>query len=126
MGVKLFKILFVIFLFSGCASKFQSPVLDKFDEKAFQINTKSGLNTLYVSHPDENYNFTLINSLGAPLARRTLKSSGEFKNIGFLPPNSAYNELFIKVLDMITAQKNEAEILINNEKFKVKSIDIRQ
>lgn len=124
--MRILKIIFTAFLLAGCASKFQSPNLVKFDEKIFEISAQNGLNTLYVSHYDENFNFTLINSLGTPLARRVLKPNGKFENIGFLPPSSVYNELFINVLDMIGSQKNEAEINIKNKKFKVKSIDIRK
>ncbi|QKF60765.1 hypothetical protein [Campylobacter curvus] len=122
---KYIKFIFLILVFTGCAAKYQSPNLAKFSEKSFEVVSKDSPSTLYVVHSGEDYRFTMINSLGAPLARRVLKPDGKFETIGFLPPNSAYNELFIKVLDMIATHKKEAEILVKNEKFKVKAIDIR-
>ena len=67
----------------------------------------------------------MINSMGTPLARRVLRPNGEFETIGFLPPNSAYNELFVKILDAIKSNQKEAVIVVNNENFKVRSLDIR-
>ena len=113
-------------LFGGCAAKFKDPNLSKFDSKIFEITTSNGLSILYVSHADENYNFTLVNALGAPLARRVLKPNGEFESIGFLPPNRSYNELFIKILDMIKLGKIKAEILLNDEKIEVRRVDIHK
>ncbi|MDO5046524.1 MAG: hypothetical protein Q4D84_07490 [Campylobacter sp.] len=119
------RLIFLSLLLSACAAKFELPNLAKFDEEVFEIATKEGLNTLYVARVDDGYNFTLISALGAPLARRILTHEGKFKNIGFLPPNSSYNELFIKTLEMISLKEDEREFLINQEKFKVRSIDIR-
>ena len=45
--------------------------------------------------------------------------------MGFLPPNSAYNELFVKVLEMIKDEKNEQKFMIDDQIYEVKSVDIR-
>ncbi|WP_249934715.1 hypothetical protein [Campylobacter sp. RM15925] len=112
-------------LLSACNAKFQPPISPKFSEKNFEVISRQGTGILYVASTDKGYNFTLISALGAPLARRVLTKDGKFENIGFLPPNSRYNDLFVSVLDMIKNKEHEKEILIDEEKFKVKSIDIR-
>ncbi|QCD52734.1 hypothetical protein [Campylobacter sp. RM16192] len=114
----------ICIFFIGCVDKFRSPDLPKFDSVMFEIITESGLKKLYVSHIDENYNFTMLDSLGTPLARRVLKSDGKFESIGFLPPKKAYNELFVKVLDMIEFNNSKSMFLIDNENFKVRIVDI--
>lgn len=124
-AIKFLNLLILAIFLWACGAKFQPPPLAKFDEKIFEITSDEGSSTLYIAHANEAYNFTLISAFGAPLARRVLTPQGKFENIGFLPPNSAYNELFIRILEMIKSGKNETEILINKEKFKVKSIDIR-
>ena len=63
--------------------------------------------------------------MGTPLARRVLRPSGEFEAIGFLPPNSAYNELFIKILNTIKSNQKEAIVTVNDEIFEVRALDIR-
>lgn len=112
--------------FIGCVDKFRSPNLPKFDSVMFEIVAESGLKKLYVSHIDEDYNFTMLDSIGTPLARRVLKYDGKFESIGFLPPKKAYNELFVKVLDMIKFNNTESIILIDNEIFKVRVVDIHK
>ena len=115
------------FVLYGCAAKanFDVPQIVNFDKREFEVTSQSGSNLLYISHEKEDYYFTMINSMGAPLARRVLKTSGEFEAIGFLPPNSAYNELFIKVLSIVKSNQKEAVITANNENFKVRALDIR-
>lgn len=123
--VKFLKLIILVTLLSACSAKFQPPILPKFSEKNFEVVSREGSGILYVVSTDKGYNFTLISALGAPLARRVLTKDGKFENIGFLPPNSRYNDLFVSVLDMIKNKEHEKEILIDEEKFKVKSIDIR-
>ncbi len=123
--VKFLKLIILATLLSACSAKFQPPILPKFGEKNFEVIFQEGSGILYVASTDKGYNFTLISALGAPLARRVLTKDGKFENIGFLPPNSRYNDLFVAVLDMIKNKEHENEILIDEEKFKVKSIDIR-
>jgi len=89
------------------------------------VISQSGSNLLYISHEKEDFYFTMINSMGTPLARRVLRPSGEFEAIGFLPPNSAYSELFAKVLNIVKSNQKEAVITANNENFKVRALDIR-
>ena len=117
----------VAFVLGGCATKakFDVPQIVNFDKREFEVISQSGSNLLYVSHEKEDFYFTMINSMGTPLARRVLRPSGEFEAIGFLPPNSAYNELFVKILDAIKSNQKEAIIAVNNENFKVRALDIR-
>ncbi|WP_299026678.1 hypothetical protein [uncultured Campylobacter sp.] len=117
----------VAFVLGGCAAKakFDVPQIVNFDKREFEVISQSGSNLLYVSHEKEDFYFTMINSMGTPLARRVLRPSGEFEAIGFLPPNSAYNELFVKILDAIKSNQKEAIIAVNNENFKVRALDIR-
>lgn len=124
-AVKFLKLIILVTLLSACSAKFQPPILPKFGEKFFEVVSREGSSILYVASTDKGYNFTLISALGAPLARRVLTKDGKFENIGFLPPNSRYNDLFVAVLDMIKNKEHEKEILIDEENFKVKSIDIR-
>ena len=115
------------FVLYGCAAKakFEVPQIVNFDKREFEVISQSGSNLLYISHEKEDYYFTMINSMGTPLARRVLRPSGGFEAIGFLPPNSAYNELFIKVLNIVKSNQKEAVIAVNNENFKVRALDIR-
>ena len=117
----------VAFVLGGCAAKakFDVPQIVNFDKREFEVISQSGSNLLYVSHEKEDFYFTMINSMGTPLARRVLRPSGEFEAIGFLPPNSAYNELFVKILSAIKSNQKEAIIAVNNENFKVRALDIR-
>ena len=111
----------------GCAAKakFEVPQIVNFDKREFEVISQSGSNLLYISHEKEDYYFTMINSMGTPLARRVLRPNGEFEAVGFLPPNSAYNELFVKILDTIKSNQKEAVIVVKNENFKVRALDIR-
>ena len=113
--------------FCGCAAKakFDVPQIVNFDKREFEVTSQSGSNLLYISHEKEDYYFTMINSMGTPLARRVLRPNGEFETVGFLPPNSVYNELFVKILGAIKSNQKEAVIVVNNENFKVRSLDIR-
>lgn len=117
----------VSFVLGGCAAKakFDVPQIVNFDKREFEVISQSGSNLLYISHEKEDFYFTMINSMGTPLARRVLRPSGEFEAIGFLPPNSAYNELFIKVLSIVKSNQKEAVITANSENFKVRALDIR-
>lgn len=117
----------VSFVLGGCAAKakFDVPQIVNFDKREFEVISKSGSNLLYISHEKEDFYFTMINFMGTPLARRVLRPSGEFEAIGFLPPNSAYNELFVKILGAIKSNQKEAVIAVNNENFKVRALDIR-
>ena len=115
------------FVLYGCAAKakFDVPQIVNFDKREFEVASQSGSNLLYISHEKEDFYFTMINSMGTPLARRVLRPSGEFEAIGFLPPNSTYNELFVKVLNIVKSNQKEAVITANNENFKVRALDIR-
>lgn len=115
------------FVLDGCAAKakFDVPQIVNFDKREFEVTSQSGSNLLYISHEKEDFYFTMINSMGTPLARRVLRPNGEFEVVGFLPPNSAYNELFVKILDAIKSNQKEAIIAVNNENFKVRALDIR-
>ena len=115
------------FVLGGCAAKakFDVPQIVNFDKREFEVTSQSGSNLLYISHEKEDYYFTMINSMGTPLARRVLRPNGEFETVGFLPPNSAYNELFVKILGTIKSNQKEAVIVVNNENFKVRALDIR-
>ena len=121
---KIAMILAVTLLALGCAKKFDAPKLADFSLKAFEVSSSKGPLMLYVQNSENEYKFSLVNALGAPEARRVLKD-GMFANLGFLPPNSAYNELFVKILGAIKSNQKEAVIVVNNENFKVRSLDIR-
>lgn len=121
---KIAMILAVTLLALGCAKKFDAPKLADFNLKAFKVSSSKGPLILYVQNSENEYKFSLVNALGAPEARRVLKD-GTFTNLGFLPPNSAYNELFIKVLEMIKDEKNEQKFMINDQIYEVKSVDLR-
>lgn len=121
------SVFMLAFVLGGCATKakFDVPQIVNFDKREFEVISQSGSNLLYISHEKEDYYFTMINSMGTPLARRVLRPSGEFETVGFLPPNSAYNELFVKILGAIKSNQKEAVIAVNNENFKVRALDIR-
>ena len=121
------SIFMAAFVLYGCAAKakFDVPQIVNFDKREFEVISQSGSNLLYISHEKEDFYFTMINSMGTPLARRVLRPSGEFEAVGFLPPNSAYNELFVKILGTIKSNQKEAVIVVNNENFKVRALDIR-
>ena len=121
---KIAMILAVTLLALGCAKKFDAPKLTDFSLKAFKVSSSKGPLMLYVQNSENEYKFSLVNALGAPEARRVLKD-GTFVNLGFLPPNSAYNELFIKVLEMIKDEKNEQKFMIDDQIYEVKSVDLR-
>ena len=121
---KMAIILTVSFLALGCAKKFDTPQMTDFDLKTFKISSSKGLLLLYLQNSENEYKFSLVNALGAPEARRVLKD-GSFKNLGFLPPNSAYNELFIKVLEMIKDGKKEQKFMIGDQYYEVESVDLR-
>ena len=121
---KIAMILAVTLLALGCANKFDAPKLADFSLKAFEVSSSKGPLMLYVQNSENEYKFSLVNALGAPEARRVLKG-GTFANLGFLPPNSAYNKLFIKVLEMIKDEKNEQKFMINDQIYEVKSVDLR-
>ena len=125
--LKFISIFAAAFVLGGCAAKakFDVPQIVNFDKREFEVISQSGSNLLYISHEKEDFYFTMINSMGTPLARRVLRPSGEFETIGFLPPNSAYNELFAKVLNIVKSNQKEAVITANNENFKVRALDIR-
>ena len=125
--LKFISIFAAAFVLGGCAAKakFDVPQIVNFDKREFEVTSQSGSNLLYISHEKEDFYFTMINSMGTPLARRVLRPSGEFETIGFLPPNSAYNELFAKVLNIVKSNQKEAVITANNENFKVRALDIR-
>ena len=121
---KIAMILAVTLLALGCAKKFDAPNLADFSLKAFEVSSSKGPLMLYVQNSENEYKFSLVNALGAPEARRVLKD-GTFTNLGFLPPNSAYNELFIKVLEIIKDEKNEQKFMIDDQIYEVKSVDLR-
>jgi len=121
---KMAIILAVSFLVLGCTKKFDTPQMTDFDLKTFKISSSKGPLLLYVQNSESEYKFSLINALGAPEARRVLKD-GSFKNLGFLPPNSTYNELFIKVLEMIKDGKKEQKFMIGDQYHEVESVDLR-
>lgn len=125
--LKFISIFAAAFVLGGCAAKakFDVPQIVNFDKREFEVISQSGSNLLYISHEKEDFYFTMINSMGIPLARRVLRPSGEFEAIGFLPPNSSYNELFVKVLSIVKSNQKEAVITANNENFKVRALDIR-
>lgn len=125
MLIKKIVMILAISLFAlGCAKKFDTPQMADFDLKTFKVSSSKGLLLLYVQNSKNEYKFSLVNALGAPEARRVLKD-GSFKNLGFLPPNSAYNELFIKVLEMIKDEKKEQKFMINDQYYEVESVDLR-
>lgn len=125
MLIKKIVIILAISLFVlGCAKKFDTPQMTDFDLKTFKISSSKGLLLLYLQNSENEYKFSLVNALGAPEARRVLKD-GSFKNLGFLPPNSAYNELFIKVLEMIKDEKKEQKFMIGDQYYEVESVDLR-
>lgn len=121
---KIAMILAVTLLALGCAKKFDAPKLADFSLKVFKVGSSKGPLMLYVQNSENEYKFSLVNALGAPEARRVLKG-GTFANLGFLPPNSTYNELFIKVLEMIKDEKNEQKFMIDDQIYEVKSVDLR-
>ncbi len=125
--LKFISIFAAAFVLGGCVAKakIDVPQIVNFDKREFEVISQSGSNLLYISHEKEDFYFTMINSMGTPLARRVLRPSGEFEAIGFLPPNSAYNELFVKVLSIVKSNQKEAVITANNENFKVRALDIR-
>lgn len=113
---------FVGIFLLACASKYESLSLPQFSQKSFSLSADEKSYILSVARVSDEVKFVLIDSFGSPIARRIL-SQNKFKNVGFLPPTSKYDELFIKVLDLIKDNAKTAFVSFLGKRFFIRQLD---
>lgn len=112
---------FALFLLS-CASRYAVVDIPQFSQKSFSVSAPNQSYILSVARLKAGFKFILIDSFGAPISRRFL-SENKFKNVGFLPPNGRYDELFIKVLELIKNGEKSGDIALFGDKFFIRQLD---
>ncbi len=124
--LKKFSLLAVLLLFSSCAKHYESVAVGEFSQKSFSVkkeqiyllfvssesllnaeNSKSGGQFLRGENSQKTkekiVHFVLTDALGVPKIKKDY-FKGEFKSVAFLPPNSAFDELFVELLKRINAK----------------------
>ena len=93
-------------------------------------NDKGGVNlTQNSQNAEKNKNaevvhFVLTDALGVPKIKKDY-AKGEFKSVAFLPPNSAFDELFIELLKRIKAEQN-AEFTGTKLEFSFQGYEVKE
>ena len=93
-------------------------------------NDKGGVNLMQNSqNAEKNKNaevvhFVLTDALGVPKIKKDY-AKGEFKSVAFLPPNSAFDELFIELLKRIKAEQN-AEFTGTKLEFSFQGYEVKE
>ena len=72
----------------------------------------------------EVVHFVLTDALGVPKIKKDY-AKGEFKSVAFLPPNSAFDELFIELLKRIKAEQN-AEFTGTKLEFSFQGYEVKE
>ena len=146
-----FSFLAVALLFAACAKHYESIAVGEFSQKSFSVK-KGQVYLLFVSgenlglgdvnslnlnanssensqNAEKNKNaevvhFVLTDALGVPKIKKDY-AKGEFKNVAFLPPNSAFDELFIELLKRIKAEQN-AEFTGTKLEFSFQGYEVKE
>ena len=93
-------------------------------------NDKGGVNLTQNSQNAEKnktaevVHFVLTDALGVPKIKKDY-AKGEFKSVAFLPPNSAFDELFIELLKRIKAEQN-AEFTGTKLEFSFQGYEVKE
>ena len=139
-----FSFLAVALLFAACAKHYESVAVGEFSQKSFSVK-KGQVYLLFVSgenlglggvnlmqnsqNAQKNKNaevvhFVLTDALGVPKIKKDY-AKGEFKSVAFLPPNSAFDELFIELLKRIKAEQN-AEFTGTKLEFSFQGYEVKE
>ena len=146
-----FGILAVALLFAACAKHYESVAVGEFSQKSFSVKKGQvyllfvssenlglgGVNSLNLNansrensqNAEKNKNaevvhFVLTDALGVPKIKKDY-AKGEFKSVAFLPPNSAFDELFIELLKRIKAEQN-AEFTGTKLEFSFQGYEVKE
>lgn len=138
------SLLAVALLFAACAKHYESIAVGEFSQKSFSVK-KGQVYLLFVSgenlglgsvnltqnsqNAEKNKNaevvhFVLTDALGVPKIKKDY-AKGEFKSVAFLPPNSAFDELFIELLKRIKAEQN-AEFTGTKLEFSFQGYEVKE
>lgn len=139
-----FSFLAVALLFAACAKHYESIAVGEFSQKSFSVK-KGQVYLLFVSGENlglggvnltqnsrnaeknktaEVVHFVLTDALGVPKIKKDY-AKGEFKSVAFLPPNSAFDELFIELLKRIKAGQN-AEFTGTKLEFSFQGYEVKE
>lgn len=139
-----FSLLAVALLFAACAKHYESIAVGEFSQKSFSVK-KGQVYLLFVSGENlglggvnlmqnsqnakknknaEVVHFVLTDALGVPKIKKDY-AKGEFKSVAFLPPNSAFDELFIELLKRIKAEQN-AEFTGTKLEFSFQGYEVKE
>lgn len=139
-----FSLLAVALLFAACAKHYESVAVGEFSQKSFSVK-KGQVYLLFVSGENlglggvnltqnsqnaeknktaEVVHFVLTDALGVPKIKKDY-AKGEFKSVAFLPPNSAFDELFIELLKRIKAEQN-AEFTGTKLEFSFQGYEVKE
>ena len=139
-----FSLLAVALLFAACAKHYESIAVGEFSQKSFSVK-KGQVYLLFVSGENlglggvnltqnsqnteknktaEVVHFVLTDALGVPKIKKDY-ARGEFKSVAFLPPNSAFDELFIELLKRIKAGQN-AEFTGTKLEFSFQGYEVKE
>ena len=146
-----FSLLAVALLFAACAKHYESVAVGEFSQKSFSVKKGQvyllfvsgenlglgGVNSLNLNansrensqNAEKNKNaevvhFVLTDALGVPKIKKDY-AKGEFKSVAFLPPNSAFDELFIELLKRIKAEQN-AEFTGTKLEFSFQGYEVKE
>ena len=146
-----FSLLAVALLFAACAKHYESVAVGEFSQKSFSVKKGQvyllfvsgenlglgGVNSLNLNansrensqNAEKNKNaevvhFVLTDALGVPKIKKDY-AKGEFKSVAFLPPNSAFDELFIELLKRIKAGQN-AEFTGTKLEFSFQGYEVKE
>ena len=146
-----FSLLAVALLFAACAKHYESVAVGEFSQKSFSVKKGQvyllfvsgenlglgGVNSLNLNansrensqNAEKNKNaevvhFVLTDALGVPKIKKDY-ARGEFKSVAFLPPNSAFDELFIELLKRIKAEQN-AEFTGTKLEFSFQGYEVKE
>ncbi len=109
----------------GCSTHYKLPAnMPRFSQSTFEVKEKNTKNILLVSQTNATYHFLYQNTLGIPLANKSLKN-GVFKSNAFLKPKKNIDIFFIKVLDFIKSQRKKDKIILKSgEMYEIRQINL--
>lgn len=118
---KIVILLILSIYFSSCASyqAIQAPSMAKAD---FRVKIDEVDFILYVSCKEYECYFSLIDTLGAPVASK-IYTKGKFKSTKFLPPNKLYSEIFVKSLEMLKQNLKTDDLRLNKTQIRIERIE---
>lgn len=115
-------ILFILSIyFSSCVSyqAIQAPLMAKAD---FRVKIDEVDFILYVSCKEYECYFSLIDTLGVPVASK-IYAKGKFKSTKFLPPNKLYIKIFVKSLEMLKQNLKTDDLRLNKTQIRIERIE---